>query len=509
MRIIRTHEMDPTSLTEFEREMVYNGLDCLVTRDCLDAMLPQLDETTAATYAFSKALQGPLLEMRCRGVLIDQIRKQEVIDDYYEVMERLEAQLERIVFEGVGMLTFNWRSPRDLQRLFYDELGISPIRRNGRPTVDRAARDRLAIYPIAQQLINHINKLAEIGDKISVLRTAIDPDGRIRTSYNIAGTSTGRLSSSASEFGTGGNLQNVEEALRAIFISDPGYKFAKCDAKSGESFCVGAIEWNLFHDGRFLDVCETGDPHTAVARMCWPNDPWTGDIKQDAKLAGAPFYRHHSKRQTTKKVGHASNYNGQPRTIAEQTGMPIELIEQFQPIYFKAFPAHKLWHAHVEDTLRKKGHLTSLMNRRRWFFGRRNDPATLREAIAYDPQSSLADIVNTAMLSIWREGIAAIVMHDHDALTFMYREQDEDRLIPILKERLVVPVPLAHGRVMRIPYDCEVGWNKGKYDVNKNPDGLREYTGHDTRRRQGSFARTSKAASGLLDRVVRSRNGGA
>ena len=115
--------------------------------------------------------------------------------------------------------------------------------------MDRGAREKLEIYPIAEQLVKHINLLTELGDKISVLKTAIDDDGRIRTSYNIAGTSTGRFSSSISEFGTGGNLQNVEESLRSIFIADAGYKFCKADAKSGESFCVGAIEWNLFKMG--------------------------------------------------------------------------------------------------------------------------------------------------------------------------------------------------------------------------------------------------------------------
>ena len=45
-------------------------------------MYPQLDPISSATYAFSKALQGPTLEMRCRGVLVDQARKAEVIDEY-------------------------------------------------------------------------------------------------------------------------------------------------------------------------------------------------------------------------------------------------------------------------------------------------------------------------------------------------------------------------------------------------------------------------------------------
>ena len=381
--------MNPETLSEFEKEMCYNGLDCCVTLDVYDGLRPQLDNITAATYNFSKALQAPTLEMKIRGVLVDQARKAAVIDEYYEIMERVEANLLRIVYEGVGMANFNYRSTKDLATLFYDELGISPIRKSGRPTVDRGAREKLEIYPIAEQLVKHINLLTELGDKISVLKTAIDDDGRIRTSYNIAGTSTGRFSSSISEFGTGGNLQNVEESLRSIFIADSGYKFCKADAKSGESFCVGAIEWNLFKDGRYLDACESGDPHTAVARIMWPNLEWTGNLKLDKSIAETPYYRHYTYRFMCKKLGHGSNYGGKPQTLAEQAKVELDLVRQFQPKYFSAFPAHQRWQAHVDETLRKKGYLISLMNRKRWFFGRRSDPSTLREAIAYDPNRFL------------------------------------------------------------------------------------------------------------------------
>jgi len=498
MRIIKTHEMNPEDLPSWDRDQIYNGLDCCITLDVFDGLIPQVDEYTNATYEFSKALQAPTLEMRVRGVLVDQARKAAVIDEYYEIMERVEANLLRIVHEGVGMANFNYRSTKDLAALFYNELGISPIRKSGRPTVDRGAREKLEIYPIAEQLVKHINLLTELGDKISVLKTAIDDDGRIRTSYNIAGTSTGRFSSSISEFGTGGNLQNVEESLRSIFIADAGYKFCKADAKSGESFCVGGIEWNLFKDGAYLDACESGDPHTAVARIMWPNLPWTGNLKSDKAIAETPYYRHYTYRFMCKKLGHGSNYGGKPNTLAEQSKVELDLVRQFQPKYFSAFPAHQRWQAHVDETLRKKGYLISLMNRKRWFFGRRSDPSTLREAIAYDPQSSLADIVNQAMLNIWRKGYVCIVMHDHDALTFMYPEKDEDKIVPMLMEDLVISVPLAHGRVLRIPYDCEVGWNKGKYHEQKNPNGLKEYHGHDDRKRQKE--------AGILDRILRRTN---
>ena len=499
MKIIDTSIMVPTDLSQWERDQVYNGLDCCITAEVLDVLIPQLDNHTAATYSFSRALQGPVLEMRLRGVLVDQSRKAEVIDELHSQLEILNSNLERIVLEGIGLPSFNWRSNADLHRLFYDKLRIPVITRGGRPTVNREALEKMESYLIARPIVAHITTMRDIGKKIGVLRTAIDPDGRIRTSYNIAGTSTGRFSSSISEFGTGGNLQNVEESLRSIFIADPGMKFAKFDAKSGESFCVGAIEWNLFKDSRYLDACESGDPHTATAKICWNRLPWTGDLQRDKDIAEQPFYRHHSYRFMCKKLGHGSNYGGKAQTLSTQTKLPISVVLDFQPKYFRAFPAHLRWQAHVERELRRVGQLISLTGRKRHFFGRRNDDATLREAIAFDPQGSLADIVNRAMLRIWKERTATVMLHDHDALTFQYPEELEDEIVPQLLKLLPEPIPLEHGRTLTIPYDCKVGWNRGDFDKDnpeKNPDGLKDFTGHDKRKRSPPVS--------IMDRIVHS-----
>jgi len=494
-KIIDTSITTPDQLSEWEKEQIYNGLDCCITAEVMDALIPQFDEYTSKTYEFSKALQGPALEMRLRGVLVDQQRKAQVIDEYYEKIDLLEGQLERIVLEGVGLQSFNWRSNADLQRLFFDELGIPPPR--GRRSVNRDALEKMEAYIIARGIIRHITTMRELKKKIDVLKQEIDPDGRIRTSYNIAGTSTGRFSSSFSEFGTGGNLQNVEESLRSIFISDPGQKFAKFDAKSGESFVVGAIEWNLFNDPRYLDAVESGDVHTSVARICWPQLQWTGNIKYDKDIAEQPYYRHYTYRFMCKKLGHGSNYGGKAATLSTQSKLPIGIVEQFQPLYFRAYPAHLQWHAHVDSQLRRSGTLISLTGRKRQFWGRRTDESTLREAIAYDPQCSLAEIVNRAMLRIWRERPlgACVVMHDHDALTIQYPEPVEDELIPTLLELLKVPIPLANNRTLLIPYDCKVGWNRGEYNEKSNPDGLKDYDTGDERRRSPEVH--------LLDRPVR------
>jgi len=465
-----------------EKEWKYNGLDCIVTYEVLEALLPQRDEYTARTYEFSKALQAPALEMRLRGVLVDQARKAEVIDDYYDKIEILNRNLERIVLDGVRLPGFNWRSNADLQRLFYDTLQIPVIRKNGRPTVNRDALEKMEAYLIARQIVKHITGMRDLQKKIDVLRTEIDPDGRIRTSYNIAGTSTGRFSSSFSEFGTGGNLQNIEENLRSIFIADPGMKFAKFDAKSGESFVVGAIEWNLFNDGAYLEACESGDPHTATARICWPRLAWTGNLKLDKDIAEQPYYRHYTYRFMCKKLGHGSNYGGKAQTLSAQAKLPLSVVQEFQPKYFRAFPAHLRWQAHVDAELRRTGTLISLTGRKRQFWGRRNDDATLREAIAYDPQCSLAEIVNNAMLNIWRARDADLMMHDHDALTIQYPEDREAEIIPKIMKQLEYPIQLKHGRTLLIPYDCKTGWNRGDWSKT-NPDGLKDFHGYDPRNR--------------------------
>jgi DNA polymerase-1 len=493
MKIIQTAELTPASIkTDTERLWVYNGLDCCVTMEVLDAILPQLDNLTGSTYAFSRELQGPALDMRLRGVLVDAERKGRVISEFHERIDDLETSLDRIVIDGLGFYGFNWRSIPCLKKLFYEILQIPVIRKAGVPTVNREALEKMEAYLIARPIIYHLIALRDLGKKIGVLRTEVDPDGRMRTSYNIAGTTTGRFSSSLSEFGTGTNLQNIEESLRSIFVADPGMKMAYLDEPQGESRMVGAIEWNLFKDGRYLDACESGDLHTTVARMCWPELGWTGDPAEDRILAERPFYRHYDYRFMCKKIGHGSNYAGQPYTLAKQAKIDRRAIEDFQPKYFTAFPAHHRWHEHVRRTLMEDGYLISLTGRKRWFFGRRSDDATFREAVAFDPQGSLADILNRGMLAVWRANACQLLMQIHDAILIQYPEKQEDEILPRILSLLTQRLHLEHGRTLTLTPDVKVGWNWGNFS-GENPDGLKSYKPGDTRRRQPKLA--------LLDRV--------
>lgn len=483
MRIIKTHELTPTSLkTEAEKLWVYNGTDCLITHEVLDVLLPQLDNQTGSTYAFSRELQAPVLDMRLRGVKIDLERKNRLVSDYREQIAQLETDIERIVIDGLGFYGFNWRSNPSLMELFYGRLQIPIIKKKGRPTVNREALEKMESYFIARPIISHLIALREIAKKIGVLTTEIDRDGRMRTSYSIGGTSTGRFSSTFSEFGTGTNLQNIEEELRAIFIADEGMKMAYLDEPQGESRVVGAIEWNLFHDGAYLDACESSDLHTTVAKLCWPGLPWTGDNKTDRKIAEQPFYRHFDYRFMCKKIGHGTNYFGKPYTLSRQAKIDQRAIEDFQPKYFSAFPAHSMWHAWVREQLHSYGVLTTLTGRRRHFFGRRDDDSTFREAVAYDPQGSLADILNRGMLAVWRANRCQLLMQIHDAILIQYPESQEDDVIAQVLSDLTQSVELKHNRTLTLIPDVMTGWNWGKASE-ANPDGLKAWVPGDQRRR--------------------------
>lgn len=493
MRIIQTADLTPNSVkTETERLWIYNGLDTCVTFEVLDVLLPQLDNLTSATYSFSRELQAPVLDMKLRGVLIDGERKSQVIADYRDQISQLETDLERLVVEGVSYFGFNWRSNQSLRTLFYNNLGIPVIKKAGIPTVNREALERMDAYFIARPIINHLLALRDIAKKVGVLTTEIDPDGRMRTNYSIGGTSTGRFSSSFSEFGTGTNLQNIEESLRSVFVADPGMKMAYFDEPQGESRVVGAIEWNLFQDGRYLDACESGDLHTNVAKLCWPNLGWTGDYTADRRLAERPYYRHYDYRFMCKKIGHGTNYLGKPYTLAKQAKIDQRAIEDFQPKYFTAFPAHQQWHEWVKQSIREDGYLISLTGRKRYFFGRRDDESTFREAVAFDPQGSLADILNRGMLGVWRANCCQLLMQIHDAILVQYPEEIEDEVIPEIQSHLTQFVELNHDRVLTLVPDVKVGWNWGNWSE-ENPDGLQSYKPGDKRKRTPKL--------GIMDRI--------
>lgn len=500
-RIIQTGDLTPdTRLSQMDREWVYNGLDSCVTLEVLNELKTQLDNVTAQTYQFSLALQAPILDMTMRGVLVDEYARQKALEHFRKEIKKLEAGLDYIIKEGVG-IDINWRSPQQLIKLLYTVMRIPPVRKRnsqGRmaPTVNREALEKLTQYFYAEPICNYILKMRELDKKRMFLESEIDSDQRMRCNYNIAGTTTGRLSSSVSEFGTGNNMQNIDTKLRAVFIADPGMKFANLDLEQADARNVGAVCWNLFVEehgekfaGAYLDACESGDLHTTVCSMAWTNLKWPDGAKARREVADQIAYRQLSYRDLAKKLGHGTNYYGQPPTMAKHTKVPAVQIAAFQHSYFRGFPCIPEWHQYVRNSLRDTGTITTLLGRRRRFFGRFNDDATLREAIAYEPQSLTADEIDLGILKLWRADKSILLIQVHDSILIQYPEEQEDEIVPWALETLRVTIPLARGREFSVPTEAKVGWNWGNVEYDKqgnvktNPDGLVKWTGHDSRKR--------------------------
>lgn len=334
MLVVDTTTLDETASDHSDSEIywIYCALDCCVTYDVINAVEPQLDEVSRATYEMSLATLPMVLEMMLEGLPVDLQRREEVLNHYITLHDKIERNFIRLCVEGLGIpadrskrtggrppLPINQASPKDIQYLFHTVLQIpeKKKRKKGKEeatvTTDREVLEGFRSYFYAEVFVNHILALRDCQKSIGFLRTKLDPDHKIRCSFNVAGTKTGRLNSSFSDMGTGTNLQNVTGKLKDIFKAEDGWGIVDIDLEQGDSRGVGAIAWNWFVEshgeewaGTYLDACESGDLHTTVTRMAWSHLDWPENLDPDLckKVASELAYRDKSYRDLSKALGH-------------------------------------------------------------------------------------------------------------------------------------------------------------------------------------------------------------
>lgn len=139
-----------------------------------------------------------------------------------------------------------------------------------------------------------------------------------------------------------------------------------------------------------------------------------------------------------------------------------------------------MWHQWVIEQVQTVGEITTMLGRTRRFFGRPNDDATIREAVAYEPQSVAADYCNRALLRLHKLNLkgefpATIRLTKHDELAVTFKEELEKEIIEIMvsqmEERITITSPSGESREWFVPAEAESGWNLGRFS-DKNPDGL-------------------------------------
>lgn len=225
MRILYTDSINASTLSNRDKLYLYNGLDCLLCREIFDNISPMLDPTTQLTYNFMRALQAPVLEMQLRGVLIDKQERCKKIKLVETQLSKIE-QILNTYAEATWGKPLNARSWQQKATYLYDFARCTEIRKFdykkgvSKRTTEREAIEKLhAKYLNIRPVASCILAIMDLSKQLGTLKGKVDADGYFRSSFNIAGTETGRFSSKKNCFSTGSNFQNWAEQLRSIFTA--------------------------------------------------------------------------------------------------------------------------------------------------------------------------------------------------------------------------------------------------------------------------------------------------
>ena len=377
---------------------IYNCKDCIHTWQLYPEIHESLEQVgLLGVFDHQMALIPPVLSMMLRGVRIDlkglPLAQKALEGKMSEAMTYIETALGH---------PLNPRSTPQMKALFYEDFRMPRQinRKTGKLSCNTEALRKFAkVEPLLKPVCDRIESYRSDGVMLSTfLNATLDPDGRIRCSFNICGTETFRFSSSESAFGTGTNLQNVPPELRYLFTPDEGFVLFDCDLKGADAQVVA---WEA-EDEELKSLFRSGaNIHVENCKLIFGS--CTGDKDKNYKKA---------------KMGvHLSNYGGKPRTLAASLGITVKEAEDFQRRWFSAHPKIAEWHQRIQRELEEKRCVTNAFGYRRYFFDRIDQ--LLPEALAWIPQSTVAISIDRGMTQVFREfPPAELLLQVHDSLVF-------------------------------------------------------------------------------------------
>lgn len=441
---------------------VYNCKDAVTTLECSYALDKQIDRLgLREQFNFQMRTYECCLQAMLRGVRVDKKNRAAMGLELNFAAEQFECWFKPLIGDDVheppkSKTAKPWyRSPIQQAKLFYDELGQKEVmnRKTWRRTVDDDALKKIGTRePVLQPLTDALANYRSIGVIYSnCIESKLDPDDRVRCSYNVGGTVTFRLSSSQNAFGGGMNLQNLtigEEAsetvsglsfeipnVRKLLIPDPGYIMYSHDLERADLYVV---VWEAGDDELKQMLKEGVNIHVENAKTIFGGNP------QPSKLASSPYHK-------AKQGVHATNYGCKARTLAAELGITVHEAEAFIQRWLSAHPGIGAWHDRVEQSLQRSRSVSNKLGFRIRFFDRVDN--LLPEALAWIPQSTVALVINTGWHNIeanlpWVQTL----LQEHDELVTQVpktmhskrKEIREQMLITIpYDEPLTIPIGIA------------------------------------------------------------------
>ncbi|AOY88989.1 DNA polymerase I [Marinobacter salinus] len=416
---------------ELEKAGPYAAEDADITLRLHHALRPMLADTgkLASVYETIDLPLVPVLSrMEQRGTLINAsvLRKHS-----QELAERM-AELEQEAHEVAGE-TFNLGSPKQLQAIFYDKMGLPVIKKTpkGAPSTAEPVLQELAHDHELPRLILEHRSLSKLKSTYTdTLPELINHrTGRVHTSYHQAVTATGRLSSSEP------NLQNIpirsEEGrrIRQAFIAPEGYKLVAADYSQIEL----RIMAHLSGDKGLLTAFEKGeDIHKATAAEVFgvSVDGVSGDQRRSAKA-----------------INFGLIYGMSAFGLSRQLDVSRKVAQQYIDRYFERYPGVLKYMDNIRKQAHDDGFVETLFGRRLYLpeINARNkqmQQAAERTAINAPMQGTAADIIKRAMIEVedWllREhgDEARMTMQVHDELILEVKESALEKIRSGLESRM-------------------------------------------------------------------------
>ncbi|OUR82243.1 DNA polymerase I [Cycloclasticus sp. 46_120_T64] len=393
-------------------------------------LFPQLAKLETLNYVYQQ-IEMPLLPVLARmeqtGVLVDAAMLQQQSVELAAKVKVLEDQAHEVAGQP-----FNLASPKQIQEILYDKLGLPVLKKTpkGQPSTAETVLQELAVdFPLPRLILQHrsLSKLrSTYTDK---LPKQINPvTGRVHTSYHQAVAATGRLSSSDP------NLQNIpvrsEEGrrIRQAFIAEPGYSVLAADYSQIEL----RIMAHLSQDAGLLQAFKEGlDVHKATA----------------AEVFGVALEQvEDHQRRSAKAINFGLIYGMSAFGLAKQLDIDRAAAQGYINLYFERYPGVRQYMDETRELARQQEYVETLFGRRLYLAdinaknGQRRQYAE-RTAINAPMQGTAADIIKLAMLAVdsWLQTDkppVRMVMQVHDELVFEVKDDYIEQATAIIQQKM-------------------------------------------------------------------------
>ncbi len=400
----------------------YAAEDADVTLRLWQILKPRLTATKMHTVyeMLERPMPQVLSTMELHGVKVDRTALGTLSGDFGQRMAEYEDEAKRLAGHS-----FNLSSPKQLGEILFDEQGLPGGKKTktGAWKTDAKVLDELAAagHELPQVLLKwrQLQKLKST--YTDALAKAINPKtGRVHTSFMLASTSTGRLSSSDP------NLMNIpirtEEGrkIRSAFIAEPGYLLLSAD--------YSQIELRVLAHIAKVDALQEAfangvDIHALTA----------------SEMFGVPVEGMDPMvRRQAKAINFGIIYGISAFGLANQLGIGRGEAADYIKAYFEKFPGIERYMEAAKAEAREAGYVKTLFGRHCTVPGINDkNPArrgfSERQAINAPIQGSAADIMRRAMIrmpdALAKSGLdARMLLQVHDELVFEVREDQADDL---------------------------------------------------------------------------------